>query len=52
MTGLREMKWTWRVAPMRREKRVGLWWECQNENGNYEDAEVGGRIILKWILEK
>jgi hypothetical protein len=49
---IREIKWAWRVALMRREIRVGLWWECQNEKDNYEDAEVGSKIILKWILQK
>jgi hypothetical protein len=29
-----------------------FWWESQNEREHYEDLDVGGRIILKWILEK
>jgi hypothetical protein len=31
---------------------IGVWWEIQNRRYNYEDLDVGGRIILKWILEK
>jgi hypothetical protein len=34
------------------EMHLGIWWEHQNERDHYEDAEVGGTIILKWILEK
>jgi TnpA family transposase len=29
-----------------------FWWESQKEQYRYEDIDVGGRIILKWILEK
>jgi hypothetical protein len=29
-----------------------FWWESQKETYHYEDQDVGGRIILKWILEK
>jgi hypothetical protein len=36
----------------RRGMNIGYWWESQNERGHYEDQEVGGRIILKWILER
>jgi hypothetical protein len=31
---------------------VGFWWEGQKERDNYENIDVGERIILKWILEK
>jgi hypothetical protein len=27
-------------------------WEIQKERNHYEDREVGGWIILKWILER
>jgi hypothetical protein len=35
----------------RRGMHIGFWWESQKER-NHEDLHVGGRIILKWILEK
>jgi hypothetical protein len=31
---------------------VDFWWKRQNERDHYENAEVGGRIILKWVFEK
>jgi hypothetical protein len=31
---------------------IGFWWESQKERDHSEDLDVGGRIILKWILEK
>jgi hypothetical protein len=27
-------------------------WESQKERDHYEDLNVGGRIILKWILRE
>jgi hypothetical protein len=32
--------------------RRGFWWENQKERDHYEDLDMGGRIILVWILEK
>jgi hypothetical protein len=29
--------------------RIGYWWESQKER---EDRDMGGWIILKWILER
>jgi hypothetical protein len=29
----------------------GCWWESQREEGHWEDQEVGGWIILGWIVE-
>jgi hypothetical protein len=31
---------------------IGCWWERQNERDHYEDQDVGGWTILKWILER
>jgi hypothetical protein len=28
---------------------VGYWWEIQNERDHWEDQDVGGWTILKWI---
>jgi hypothetical protein len=30
----------------------GYWWEIQKERDNWEDQDVGGWTILKWILER
>jgi hypothetical protein len=36
----------------RKGMHIVFWWKSQKERDHYEDLEVGGRIILKWILEK
>jgi hypothetical protein len=36
----------------RRVMHIGLRWESQKEIDHEEDLDVGGRIILKLILEK
>jgi frataxin-like iron-binding protein CyaY len=28
------------------------WWESQKEGNHFEDQDVGGWTILKWILER
>jgi hypothetical protein len=30
---------------------IGYWWESQMERAHWEDQDVGGWTILKWILE-
>jgi hypothetical protein len=35
----------------RRGMHIGFWWENQKKRDHYEDLYVGGRIILRWILE-
>jgi hypothetical protein len=35
-----------------RGKHIGFWWESQEERDYYEDLDVGGKIILRCILEK
>jgi hypothetical protein len=32
-------------------KHVGFWWEVLKERDHKEDLDVGGRIILRWILD-
>jgi hypothetical protein len=29
---------------------IGYWWESQKERDHWEDQDVGGWIILKWIV--
>jgi hypothetical protein len=36
----------------RRVVDIQFLWESQKERDQYEDLDIGGRIILKWILEK
>jgi hypothetical protein len=31
---------------------IGYWWESQNERDHWEDQDVAGWAILKWILER
>jgi hypothetical protein len=31
---------------------AGFWWESQKEGHLWEDPEVGGMIIVNWILDK
>jgi hypothetical protein len=46
------MRWSGYVARTeRRGIHIGYWWESQKEIDHYEDQEVGGWTILKWILE-
>jgi hypothetical protein len=41
------------VASMgRRGMHVKYWWESQKERDHYDDIRIGGRIMLKWILQK
>jgi hypothetical protein len=36
----------------RRGMYVGYWWERQKERDHKEHHDVGGWIILKWILDR
>jgi hypothetical protein len=36
---------------MNEEKsNIGYWWESQKERDHWEDQDVDGHTILKWIL--
>jgi hypothetical protein len=49
----RRMKWAGLVARMgRRGMHIGYWWEIQKERDHWEDQDVGGWTILKWMLER
>jgi hypothetical protein len=36
----------------RRGMHIGFWWESRKERDHYEDLDVSGRIILRWIIER
>jgi hypothetical protein len=36
----------------RRGMHIGYWWGSQKERDHKEEQDVGGEIILKWVLEK
>jgi hypothetical protein len=49
----RRMRWEGHVARMgRRGMHMGYSWEIEKERDHWEGQDVGGWIILKWILEK
>jgi hypothetical protein len=49
----RRMSWAEHVARMgRRGIRRGYWWESLKERDHWEDQDVRGWTILKWILER
>jgi hypothetical protein len=49
----RRMRRAGHVARMgRRRMHIGYWWESQKERDHWEDQDVGGWTILKWMLER
>jgi hypothetical protein len=36
----------------RRGMHVGYWWESQKERDQWEDQDIGGWTLLKWILKR
>jgi hypothetical protein len=36
----------------REELYTGCWWENLREKGHWEDPDVDGRTILRWIFRK
>jgi hypothetical protein len=31
---------------------IGYWWESEKERDHWEDIDVGGWTILKWIIDR
>jgi hypothetical protein len=53
MVKSRMMRWAGHVARMGRSRmHIGFWWESQKVKDHWEDLDVGGWTILKWILER
>jgi hypothetical protein len=49
----KRIRWAGHVAHMgRRGMHIRIWWERQKERDHYQDVYVGGRIILRRILER
>jgi hypothetical protein len=49
----RRMRWVGHVACMGAKRNAyRFWWESQKERDHQEDLDVGGRIILNWIVKK
>jgi hypothetical protein len=49
----RKMRRTGQVTCMgTRGIRTRFWWESQKEIDQQENVDVGGGIIIKWVLEK
>jgi hypothetical protein len=47
------VRWTGHIARMRRGGiHRGFWWERQKERDHWEELNISGRIILRWILER
>jgi hypothetical protein len=53
MVKWRIMIWIEHLAHMgQRGMRLGFWWERQKDRDHLEYEDIGGRMILKWILER
>jgi hypothetical protein len=48
----RKIRWAGHVGQMGGDMHTGNWWKNQNGRDHLEGQEVGGWIILKWILEE
>jgi hypothetical protein len=49
----KRMRWTGHVARMGRGRlHIEYWWESRKEGDYWEDQDVGGWTILKWILKR
>jgi hypothetical protein len=48
----RIMRWVEHVAHMGRKRmHIGFCWKCKKGRFHWEHPDVGGRIILRWVLQ-
>ena len=53
MVKSRRMRWAGHVVRVGEDRGVHrCWWGSLRERGHWEDQEVDGRIILRWIFRK
>jgi hypothetical protein len=49
----KRMRWAGHIARMGTTgMHIGYWWESQKERDHWEGQDVGGWIILRWILDR
>jgi hypothetical protein len=49
----RRMRWAGHVGRIGKKiLHIGYLWKSQKERDHWEDQDVGGWTILKWILER
>jgi hypothetical protein len=46
----RRMRWAGHVAQMEKRNAYRIFWESQKERDHWEDQDIGGWTVLKWIL--
>jgi hypothetical protein len=52
---IKSMRIRWAEHVVRKGRRgmhIGYWWGNLERKNHWEDQDVGGRTILKWILER
>jgi hypothetical protein len=52
MAKSRRMRWIWHVAQMGKKRNSYRLFIGMPERGCYESQDMGGWIILRWILER
>jgi hypothetical protein len=49
----RKVRWVGHSERMgERKLYAGFWWEILRERGYFEDSDVDGNLILRWIFSK
>jgi hypothetical protein len=53
MIKTKRMGWAGHVAHIGGSRmNIGLWLESQKETDQWKELDIGGEMILKWILER
>jgi hypothetical protein len=48
----RRVRWAGHIARMEIRTHIVYWWESQKEKDHMENQNVGGLLLLGWILER